>query len=224
MKLKKIIVSLAWLSSSALATTQAAVELTPEKAAALQPFMNITLTERCNSIHSATTAVSRRADKLGADGFYIHHYGNSNNSGNWRILAYLYHKDSPALSEAKKYRNFNGIKELTESEAWELEFFDTVSIKGFFLLNRILMMPLQKRQNRKVQMRFLSCARPIPVGAAINSSAREFIKHTPKNANTTTRILFLRKVYRQQLLIVKHPKTIPAPCRDNNLWKKEFYH
>lgn len=132
MKLKKIIVSMAWLLSSPLTVVQAAVELTSEAAASRQPVMNITITERCNSIHAATTAVSRRADKLGADAFYIHHYGNSNNGGNWRIVASLYHKDSPVINDKEKYRVFNGIKELTKNDASELQSFGTVSVTGFF--------------------------------------------------------------------------------------------
>lgn len=70
MKLKTTIIASALLSLTAL-SAHAAQELTPEKAAALKPFDRITITGRFNAINEAVDAVSRRADKLGADSFYI---------------------------------------------------------------------------------------------------------------------------------------------------------
>ncbi len=109
----------------------AAQELTPEKAASLQPFNRIYVTGHFNSIGDAGDAVSRRADEEGADFYYIQAYGDtSSSSGNWRVAADIYHKNAPAASTATQYRYYNGVKELPKSEANLLEPFDTVTIKG----------------------------------------------------------------------------------------------
>ena len=113
MKLKTTIIASALLSLTAL-SAHAAQELTPEKAAALKPFDRITITGRFNAINEAVDAVSRRADKLGADSFY------------------LYHKDAPEVSKTPKYRVFNGVNELPKEEAYLLEPYDTVSVSGFY--------------------------------------------------------------------------------------------
>ncbi|MBH1911220.1 DUF1471 domain-containing protein [Serratia ureilytica] len=131
MKLKTTIIASALLSLTAL-SAHAAQELTPEKAAALKPFDRITITGRFNAINEAVDAVSRRADKLGADSFYIQDSNNSNNGGNWRVTADLYHKDAPEVSQTPKYRVFNGVNELPKEEAYLLEPYDTVSVSGFY--------------------------------------------------------------------------------------------
>lgn len=131
MKLKTTIIASALLSLTAL-SAHAAQELTPEKAAALKPFDRITITGRFNAINEAVDAVSRRADKLGADSFYIQDSNNSNNGGNWRVTADLYHKDAPEVSKTPKYRVFNGVNELPKDEAYLLEPYDTVSVSGFY--------------------------------------------------------------------------------------------
>ncbi|HGM6862692.1 DUF1471 family protein YdgH [Serratia rubidaea] len=130
MKLKNTIIASALLSLTAL-SAHAAQELTPEKAAAIKPFDRITITGRFNAINEAATAVSRRADKLGADAFYIQDINNSNNGGNWRVTADIYRSDAPEV-EKSHYRVFNGVKELPKEQAYQLEPFDTVSASGFF--------------------------------------------------------------------------------------------
>ncbi|AJJ09258.1 protein ydgH [Yersinia rohdei] len=132
MKLKYTIIASALLSLTALSTAQAAKELAPEQAAAIKPFDRITITGRFNAINEAADAVSRRADKLGADSFYIQDINSNNNGGNWRVTADVYHNDAPEVDKETKYRVFNGIKELPKAEAYALQPFDTVSISGFF--------------------------------------------------------------------------------------------
>lgn len=131
MKLKNTIIASALLSLTAL-SAHAALELTPEKAAALKPFDRITITGRFNAINEAVDAVSRRADKLGADSFYIQDSNNSNNGGNWRVVADLYHKDATEVSKDPKYRVINGVVELPKEQAFLLEPYDTVSVSGFY--------------------------------------------------------------------------------------------
>ncbi|MBB1582395.1 DUF1471 family protein YdgH [Serratia sp. OS31] len=131
MKLKNTIIASALLSLTAL-SAHAAQELTPEKAAALKPFDRITITGRFNAINEAADAISRRADKLGADAFYIQDSNNSNNGGNWRVTADLYHKDAPEVSKEPKYRVINGVTELPKEQAFLLEPYDTVSVSGFY--------------------------------------------------------------------------------------------
>ncbi|AEF45703.1 protein of unknown function DUF1471 [Serratia sp. AS12] len=131
MKLKNTIIASALLSLTAL-SAHAALELTPEKAAALKPFDRITITGRFNAINEAVDAVSRRADKLGADSFYIQDSNNSNNGGNWRVTADLYHKDAAEVSKEPKYRVINGVTELPKEQAFLLEPYDTVSVSGFY--------------------------------------------------------------------------------------------
>ncbi|WP_279023909.1 DUF1471 family protein YdgH [Gibbsiella quercinecans] len=131
MKLKTTIIASALLSLTAL-SAHAAQELTPEKAAAIKPFDRITINGRFNAINEAADAVSRRADKLGADAFYIQDINNSNNGGNWRVTADIYHKDAPAVSQEQNYREINGVKELPKNEAYLLEPYDTVSVSGFY--------------------------------------------------------------------------------------------
>ncbi|AHG22525.1 hypothetical protein Z042_25140 [Chania multitudinisentens RB-25] len=131
MKLKTTIIASALLSLTAL-SVHAAQELTPEKAAAIKPFDRITITGRFNAINEAADAVSRRADRLGADAFYIQNISDNNNGGNWRITADLFHKDAPEVSKEANYRVFNGVNELPKDEAYLLEPYDTVSVSGFF--------------------------------------------------------------------------------------------
>ncbi|PVZ86674.1 hypothetical protein C9426_14745 [Serratia sp. S1B] len=131
MKLKTTIIASALLSLTAL-SAHAAQELTPERAAAIKPFDRITITGNFNAINEAVDAVSRRADKLGADAFYIQSISDGNNSGNSRVTADLYHKDAPEASKETTYRIFNGVKELPKTEAFLFEPYDTVTITGFY--------------------------------------------------------------------------------------------
>lgn len=121
------------LVSFAAPTLFAAQEYTPQQAAALQPTKTINLSGRFNSLIDVSDAVSSRADKLGAKGFYILGISDLNgNGGNWRVTAAIYNADAPAAATKTKYRYFEGIKELPKSEAYLLEPFDTVSVRGYF--------------------------------------------------------------------------------------------
>ncbi|QWA08871.1 DUF1471 domain-containing protein [Sodalis ligni] len=132
MKLKITLLASALLTLTTL-STQAAQELTPEKAASLKPFDRVYVTGHFNSIGDAADAVSRRADEEGAAYFYIQGYGdNSSSSGNWRVAADIYRKDAPSASTATQYRYYNGVKELPKDEANLLEPYDTVTIRGLF--------------------------------------------------------------------------------------------
>ncbi|MEW5289310.1 DUF1471 family protein YdgH [Erwinia papayae] len=131
MKLKNTILASALLSLTSL-SAYAAQELTPEKAAALKPFDRIAISGRFNAIGDATAAVSKRADELGAAAFYVQGINDTNgNGGNWRVVADLYHADAPKAS-GNKDRIINGVRELTKSEAFRLEPYDTVTVTGFY--------------------------------------------------------------------------------------------
>ncbi|QCT21168.1 DUF1471 domain-containing protein [Jejubacter calystegiae] len=130
MKLKKTLLASALLSLTAI-SAHAATELTPEQAASLKPFERITLTGRFTALSDAAKAVSSRADAKGADAFYIQDTSDIGNSGNWRVVADIYHKDAPA-AEKPHNRVINGVMELPKDQAYRLEPFDTVTIQGFY--------------------------------------------------------------------------------------------
>ncbi|MCX8956019.1 DUF1471 family protein YdgH [Erwinia psidii] len=131
MKLKKTILASALLSLTSL-SAHAAQELTPEKASALKPFDRIAVSGRFNAIGDAAAAVSKRADELGAAAYYIQGISDTNgNGGNWRVVADLYHADAPVAAKDQD-RVINGVRELTKSEAFSLEPYDTVSLTGFY--------------------------------------------------------------------------------------------
>nr|WP_318381839.1 DUF1471 family protein YdgH [uncultured Enterobacter sp.] len=130
MKLKNTLLASALLSATAL-SANAATELTPEQAAAVKPFDQITVTGRFNAISDAVKAVSSRADKAGADSFYIVSNADQANSGNARVVADLYKSDAPK-ADAPQNRVINGVQELSKDEAIELEPFDTVTVRGFY--------------------------------------------------------------------------------------------
>lgn len=130
MKLKTTLLASALISLTAL-SAQAAKELTPEQAASLKPFDRIIVTGRFNAIGDAAKAVSRRADNAGAASFYIQDLNDTGNSGNWRVVADIYHADA-SKSEEKGNRVINGVMELPKGEAFLLEPFDTVTIQGFY--------------------------------------------------------------------------------------------
>ncbi|MFZ4832118.1 DUF1471 family protein YdgH [Rouxiella sp. Mn2063] len=139
MKLKKTVIASALVvlvsQMSMLASAQAAEEISPQKAASIKPFDRIVVTGRFNNLGDASDAVSKRADKIGADYFYIQDSNSLNGSGNWRVVADVYHKDAPEVDTTPKGSNVNGvsgIKQLPEKEAYSLEPFDTVTVSGFF--------------------------------------------------------------------------------------------
>jgi hypothetical protein len=130
MKLKNTLVATVLLSATTL-SVNAATELPPEQAAAVKPYDRITLTGRFNAISDAVRAVSNRADKEGADAFYVVDSADYGNSGNQRVVADLYKSDAPK-ADGPKNRVINGVKELSKDQAVELEPFDTVSVRGFY--------------------------------------------------------------------------------------------
>ena len=130
MKLKNTLLASAIISLTSL-SVQAATELTPEQAAALQPYDTVVLTGHFNSIGDAVSAVSRRADQIGAASFYVQDTSDTGNSGNWRVVAAVYKADAPA-AEPVKDRVIAGMTELPKDRAYKLEPFDTVTIQGFY--------------------------------------------------------------------------------------------
>nr|WP_113865174.1 DUF1471 family protein YdgH [Brenneria salicis]NMN91704.1 uncharacterized protein DUF1471 [Brenneria salicis ATCC 15712 = DSM 30166]RBP65762.1 uncharacterized protein DUF1471 [Brenneria salicis ATCC 15712 = DSM 30166]RLM31804.1 hypothetical protein BHG07_03105 [Brenneria salicis ATCC 15712 = DSM 30166] len=131
MKLKTTIIASTLLSFAAF-SAHAAQELTPEQAESLQPFERISFVGRFNAINEAVAAASKRADKAGADSFYVQSMSDLNSRGNWKVTVDLYHKDAPKVSKEVEYRQFNGVKELPKDVAYGLEPFDTVTVSGFF--------------------------------------------------------------------------------------------
>jgi len=130
MKLKNSLLVSAVLSLCAL-SAQAATELTPEQAAALKPFDRITITGRFNAINEAASAISRKADRVGAASFYIVDTSDAGNSGNWRVIADVYHENAQK-ADAPKNRVIAGVMELPKDQAVLLEPFDTVTVQGFY--------------------------------------------------------------------------------------------
>lgn len=112
-------------------SAQAATELTPQQATALKPFERINITGRFNSLGDAAKAVSRRADSIGGASYYIVDSSDMGNSGNWRVVADIYHDNAPAAEKAGN-RIINGVMELPKEQAYALEPFDTVTVSGFF--------------------------------------------------------------------------------------------
>lgn len=130
MKLKNTLLASALLSATAL-SAHAATELTPEQAEAVKPYDRVVVTGRFNAISDAVTAVSNRADKVGADAFFVVDTSDLGNSGNWRVTADLYKNDA-AKAEVSQNRVINGVTELPKDEAIQLEPFDTVTVQGFY--------------------------------------------------------------------------------------------
>ncbi|WP_409308763.1 DUF1471 family protein YdgH [Pectobacterium sp. B1J-3] len=131
MKLKTTVIASTLLSLAAF-SAYAAQELTPEQAESLQPFERISFIGRFNAINEAVAAASKRADKLGADSFYVQAMTDVNSRGNWNVTVDLYHKDAPKVSQSVELRTFYGVKELPKDMAYSLEPFDTVTVSGFF--------------------------------------------------------------------------------------------
>ncbi len=130
MKLKNTILASAIILLPSL-SVQAATELTPEQATALQPYDRIVVTGRFSSIGDAVSAISRRADQIGAASFYVQDTSDIGDSGNWRVVADVYKSDAPA-AEAPKDRVISGVVELPKDRAYKLQPFDTVSVQGFY--------------------------------------------------------------------------------------------
>ncbi|MBU4683496.1 DUF1471 domain-containing protein [Cedecea davisae] len=130
MNLKNTLLASALISVTSL-SAQAATELTPEQASALKPYDRITITGRFNAIGDAVSAVSRRADAIGAASFYVLDTSAMGESGNSRVVADVYKADAPK-ADAPKNRVINGVVELPKDEAFKLEPFDTVTVQGFY--------------------------------------------------------------------------------------------
>ncbi|UEG20006.1 DUF1471 family protein YdgH [Pantoea ananatis] len=192
MKLKNTILASTLLSLLA-ANAFAAKELTPEQAAALKPFERINITGRFNAIGDAADAVSKRADELNADSYYIQGINDSNgNSGNWRVTADLYKANAPKASQETEYRMFNGLKELPKAEAYRLEPFDTVTVNGFF--------PSQPDVNDAISK------------AAKEKGAASFFIVRQVDANTGGNQFITAYIYKADAKqrVVQSPDTIPA--------------
>ncbi|MEH2921347.1 DUF1471 family protein YdgH [Samsonia erythrinae] len=132
MKLKTTVVASTLLLSLSAFSAQAAQELTPEQAESRQPFERITFKGRFNAINEAVAAASKRADKAGADSFYVQSMSDVNSRGNWNVTVDLYHKDAPKADHDTQYRIFHGVKELPKDVAYSLEPYDTVTVSGAF--------------------------------------------------------------------------------------------
>lgn len=130
MKLKNTLLASALLSATAL-SAHAATELTPEQAEAVKPYDRVVVTGRFTAIGDAVNAVSNRADKEGADAFFVVDTSDVGNSGNWRVTADLYKNDA-AKADAPQNRVINGVTELPKEQAVALEPFDTVTVQGFY--------------------------------------------------------------------------------------------
>lgn len=196
MKLKNTILASTLLSLLA-ANAFAAKELTPEQAAGLKPFERININGRFNAIGDATSAVSRAADEKGADSFYVQGINDTNgNGGNWRVTADLYKADAAKASTDTQYRVINGVKELPKAEAYRLEPFDTVSVSGFFSSQPAVNDAISRAAQKKAPPHSLSCARLMPITAAISTSPPMSIKLMPKRVSSRihqTRFLLILK-------------------------------
>ncbi|VTP86791.1 Protein of uncharacterised function (DUF1471) [Proteus vulgaris] len=213
MKLKTSVIAAAMLSLTNITVAQAAQELTPEQAAALKPFERITVIGRFNAIYEAADAVSRRADKVGADSFYIQGLDDISDSGNMTVTADLYHKDAPKAEE-ESYRVFHGVTELPKPEAILLQPFDTVSIRGYFPTTLILTMQLQKQRLKKVQHHSL-----------LYVTYRQMMVVTKKSQLISTKKMHLNVLFKHQkplfltiLMPVAHllQKAEPLPIKLRN--------
>lgn len=131
MKLKTTVIASALLSVAAF-SAHAAQEFTPEQAAAVKPFERISFNGRFNAIYEAVEEASKRADKAGAAAFYVQAINDRNDTGNQTVYVDLYHKDAPKVSDQTAMREFDGVKELPQYDAYHLEPFDTVSVSGYF--------------------------------------------------------------------------------------------
>ncbi|MDC9588913.1 DUF1471 family protein YdgH [Xenorhabdus sp. XENO-10] len=154
MKLKTTIIATAVFSLTTILTTtitaaHAAKELTPKQAEELKPFERIAVTGRFNAIYEAADAVSRQADKKGAESFYIQSLDDLNGRGNLRVVADLYHKDAEKADKTPNYRIYRGIKELPKTEATTLEPFDTVTVNGYFPTDPDLKEAIAKAAKKK---------------------------------------------------------------------------
>ncbi|SFU67965.1 DUF1471 family protein YdgH [Xenorhabdus koppenhoeferi] len=149
MKLKTTIITTVVFSLTSITAAHAAKELTPEQAAELKPFERIAVTGRFNAIYEAADAVSRQADKKGAESFYIQSLDDLNGRGNLRVVADLYHKDAEKADKTPNYRIYRGIKELPKNEAITLEPFDTVTVNGYFPTDPDLKEAIAKEAKKK---------------------------------------------------------------------------
>ncbi|MEQ9943591.1 DUF1471 family protein YdgH [Pectobacterium aroidearum] len=132
MKLKTTVIASTLLLSLSAFSAQAAQELTPEQAKSLQPFERITFKGRFNAINEAVAAASTRADKLGAESFYVQSMTDANSGESWNVTVDLYRKDAPKAKQNVQYRTVYGVKELPKDAAYLLEPYDTVTVSGLF--------------------------------------------------------------------------------------------
>lgn len=120
------------LLSFAAFSAHAAQELTPEQAAAVKPFDQISFSDRFDAIFDVLAEASKRADKAGADAFHIQAINEQNRGNSQTVYVNLYHKEAPKADATPAQRTFDGIRELPQHDAYHLEPFDTVSVSGYF--------------------------------------------------------------------------------------------
>lgn len=108
----------------------AAVEYTPEQAAGLVPFKEITLKGRYASIAAQNMAAMKQADNEGAYGFYIKDAIEEKN-GRYNLIVALYQQDAQINTEDTRV-SYNGIKEISRDDFEVLEPFDYIDIEGTF--------------------------------------------------------------------------------------------
>ncbi|ACS85653.1 DUF1471 family protein YdgH [Musicola paradisiaca] len=191
MKLKNRVFASTLLSIVAF-STQAAQELTPQKAESLKPFDRITFYGRYDAIYEAANDASRQADARGAAAFYIQSTSEVN-GGRWAVTIDLYKKDAPAATKDTTYREFSGVKELSKDEAVRLEPYDLVTVTGAFGTQLEIKEEIGQEARRKGAYSFF-----IARQADINSNG---------STQSATAFLFKKDAPKRQ---VQSPDAIPA--------------
>ncbi|WP_392562332.1 DUF1471 domain-containing protein [Orbus sturtevantii] len=131
---KKSCLTLLLLSSFA-SYSHAAEELTPEKAASLQPFKEISIRGSYYNESDYARAISKAADKQDAAYFYITSVNPHPSNDSLRIIyAKLYKSNAPESTDNKQdnLRQFVGIYEYPKTTAIHFEPYDIIRIRGYF--------------------------------------------------------------------------------------------
>ncbi|WP_392564086.1 DUF1471 domain-containing protein [Orbus wheelerorum] len=131
--LKKSCLAL-FILSSVVPFSYAAQELTPEKAASLQSFKEISIRGSYYNESDYARAISKAADKQDAAYFYITSVNSHPSNESLRIIyARLYKADATELVKPQdNFRQFAGIYEYPKATAIHFEPFDIVRLRGYF--------------------------------------------------------------------------------------------
>lgn len=115
-------------------TANASQELTPEKADSLQSFKEISIRGLFYSESDSVRAMSKAADKEGADYFYITSTNVAPSNDGLRIVyAKLYKADAkPVDKTVENFRQFNGVFEYPKDTAIHYEPYDIIKLRGYF--------------------------------------------------------------------------------------------